>query len=204
MNKFKPPFKPRGQSYQDWFAYSVCGNNGTYIEIGAYKPVGKNNTFNLETQEQWRGFSIEFDERLKPLWEVCVERKNPICWGDAMQFNYKAQLESMNLPTRINYLSCDIEPPNNTFTALKKVIEEGIEFDCITYEHDLANPASAGMEDYNIISTEYLISKGYKVAVYGVYARDPSYHYETWFVKDDIDFPTISFDQWKKTMGILQ
>jgi hypothetical protein len=39
--------------------------------------------------------------------------------------------------------------------------------------------------------------------VRGVYAGVPEYLFETWFVKDDIDFPEMTFDQWKQAMGLV-
>lgn len=195
--------KRLSQAYQEYFAYSIGGKNGTYIEIGAYRPRHRSNTYTLEVQEGWRGFSIEYNVKHKQGWLECPERKNPIHWADAMTFEYHQEVKNLNLPSRINYLSCDIEPPNHTFTALKKVIEDGVEFDCITFEHDNSNLKSKkyAPEDYNVIATEYLLSKGYKVAVYDVYCNDPNYLFETWFVKDDVDFESMSFEQWKKSMG---
>lgn len=200
MKKLILTSKKRSQSYQEFFAFSIGGPNGTYIEIGAFKPVNKSNTYALETDQGWKGFSLELNQKYKAHWEGCVERKNPVCWENAITFDYKSQIEKLNLPTRLNYLSCDIEPPGNTFEALKRVIEQGIEFDCITYEHD--NYANPNGPDYNIIATEYLKSKGYKVAVTDVYASDNTEAiFETWFVKDDIKFTETSFTNWKKEMG---
>ena len=193
--------KKRSQSYQEFFAFSIGGPGGTYIEIGAYKPVNKNNTYALETDQKWKGFSLELNQKYKGHWDQCVERTNSVYWENAITFDYKLQLEKMGLPTRLNYLSCDIEPPANTFAALQRVIEQGIEFDCITYEHDnYANPKGP---DFNIISTDYLKSKGYNIAVTDVYAAgNKEAIFETWFVKNDIKFPTMTFEAWKKEMGI--
>jgi hypothetical protein len=47
---------------------------------------------------------------------------------------------------------------------------------------------------------DYLNLKGYKVAVYDVYCNEPTYLFETWFVKDDIDFDSMSFEDWKRSM----
>ena len=188
--------KKRSQAYQEFFAFSIGGAAGTYIEIGAFKPVSKSNTYALETDENWKGFSLELNQKYKAHWNECKERVNPVCWDNAITFDYVAQIKKMKMPTRINYLSCDIEPPANTFSALQRVIEQGIEFDCITYEHDnYANPKGP---DYNIIATEYLESKGYKVAVTDVYASgNTEAVFETWFVRNDIEFPKVSFEQWK-------
>jgi hypothetical protein len=189
--------KKRSQSYQEFFAFSIGGPGGTYIEIGAFKPVNKSNTYALETDQKWKGFSLELNQKYKAHWDACKERVNPVCWENAITFDYRLQLEKMGLGKRLNYLSCDIEPPKNTFAALQRVIEQGVEFDCITYEHDnYANPSGP---DFNIIATEYLVSKGYKVAVTDVYAAgNTAALFETWFVKDDIEFSTTTFNQWKK------
>ena len=188
--------KKRSQAYQEFFAFSIGGPAGTYIEIGAFKPVSKSNTYALETDQKWKGFSLELNQKYKGHWDQCVERTNPVCWDNAITFDYVAQIKNMKLPSRINYLSCDIEPPANTFAALQRVIEQGVEFDCITYEHDnYANPAGP---DFNIIATEYLESKGYKIAVTDVYASgNTEAVFETWFVRNDIEFPTMTFEQWK-------
>jgi hypothetical protein len=198
----KYPYKSRGQAYQEIFAWSVGRSGGTYIEIGAYKPVSKNNTFNLEVHEGWRGFSIEFNEKLREHWDNCKERQNPIFFADALTFDYAGKVQELGLPQRITFLSCDIEPPRNTFTALQRAIEQGIDFDCITFEHDNYAKKKRGDEDYDVLAREYLATRGYRVAVSDVYCKQPEYQFETWFVKDDIDFAQCTFDQWKARMGL--
>lgn len=194
-------FKSRSQAYQDYFAATVAKNK-TYVEIGAYKPVHKNNTHNLETVLGWQGFSIELNQKWKPLWEECTERKNKIFWESALEFDHAAAVKSLELPNRIGYLSCDIEPPANTFAALQRVIEQGIQFDCITFEHDNYVKKKRGDLDYDVVAREYLTSRGYKVAVTDVYNKSPEFAFETWFVKDDIPFNTMTFDQWKKSINV--
>jgi len=198
----KYPYKSRGQAYQEIFAWSVGRSGGTYIEIGAYKPVSKNNTFNLEVHEGWRGFSIEFNEKLREHWDNCKERQNPIFFADALTFDYADKVQQLGLPQRITFLSCDIEPPRNTFAALQRAIEQGIDFDCITFEHDNYAKKKRGDEDYDVLAREYLATRGYRVAVSDVYCKQPEYQFETWFVKDDIDFAQCTFDQWKARMGL--
>jgi hypothetical protein len=127
------------------------------------------------------------------------ERKNKIFWESALDFDHAAAVKSVELSTRIGYLSCDIEPPANTFAALQRVIEQGIHFDCITFEHDNYVQKKRGDLDYDIVAREYLLSKGYKVAVTDVYCKSPEFLFETWFVHNDIDFQTTTFDQWKKS-----
>ena len=182
------------QADQDLFALSIIGQSGTYIEIGANRPIKNSNTYNLEVNNGWKGFSIELDQSHQRYWKKAPERKNRVYWESALSFDYVAALKENNLPMHINYLSCDIEPPFNTFTALKRVIEQGITFDCITFEHDLYNYSQ---EDYNKIATAYLLDKGYKVGVTGVYLpENPTYIFETWFVREGINFTPSTFDEW--------
>lgn len=191
--------KLRSQAYQDLFALSLIGENGTYIEIGGHKPVKNSNTYNLEVFKNWKGFSIEFDTGLKKYWNKCPERKNKVYWEDALTFDYLTAVEENNLSKHINYLSCDIEPPNNTFTALKRVIEQGITFDCITFEHDLYQ----SKKDFNVIATDFLLSCGYEVAVTQVYYKHSINHFETWFIRKDLYTNTLTFDEWKKINNLL-
>jgi hypothetical protein len=197
-------FNKKVEAKQDRFAYGLGGTNGTYIEIGAYKPEHKNNSFSLEMLHGWKGFSLEFNEKLKAHWDQC-DRKNKIYWADAMTFDYLAALKENNMPTRINYLQVDIEPPENTFTALQRVIEKGIICDGITFEHDKYR----NDVDYDVIATEFLKEHGYKVAVKNVLTRkkdNPTVmlNFETWFVKDDIDFETMEWTDWMEKYVSVQ
>jgi hypothetical protein len=123
-----------------------------------------------------------------------------VYWEDAITFDYEKALISNLLPKHINYLSCDIEPPVNTFSALKRVIEQCISFDFISFEHDRYQCS----EDYLTIANEFLSNYGYKVAVYDVYFEVPTNVFETWFVKDIVKFDTISYADWLATIAASQ
>lgn len=194
------PCKSRSQAMQDIFVYNVLGERSTYIEIGAYKPVHKNNTYVLDANLQYRGFSVELNQRWQQAWQACTERQNPIYWADALTFDYATQCEDLGLGRHLGYLSCDIEPPTNTLAALKRVISQGLSFDCITFEHDKANPEFADLLDQNIEqqATEFLAQHGYQVAVRDVWAgKNQQWLFETWYVSDKIDWPTLDFTEWR-------
>lgn len=185
---------PTSQVHQDLFALKTAKNK-TYIEIGAAGPIKYNNTYLLE-KNGWNGFSIELNQSRVDQWfEDWSDRKNKIYCDNAITFDYIEALNKNKLPTHIGYLSCDIEPPENTFAALKRVIDQGIIFDCITFEHDKYQSEV----DYDPIVTEYLKEKGYKVAVKDVYRwRKKPCYFETWYVHNDIDFRETTFDKWKR------
>ena len=183
------------QSGQDQFAYNISGSNGTYLEIGAHDPVINSNTFNLEVKCNWNGISIEYDKSFQMSWGDNKLRKNNVVWDDAFNINYSSLIKQRELPNRLNYLSCDIEPAENTFNILKKVISSKLNFDFISFEHD---KYSIGNK-YEDLSIEYLKNYNYKVAVKDVYSRNKRYKiYETWFVNNDIDFEEMDYSVWKE------
>ena len=183
------------QSGQDQFAYNISGSNGTYLEIGAHDPVINSNTFNLEVKCNWNGISIEYDKSFQMSWDDNKLRKNNVVWDDAFNINYSSLIKQRELPNRLSYLSCDIEPAENTFNILKKVISSKLNFDFISFEHDKYSIGSK----YEDLSIEYLKNYNYKVAVKDVYSRNKRYKiYETWFVNNDIDFEEMDYSVWKK------
>lgn len=186
--------QPLSQVHQDIFALTTAKTN-TYIEIGAANPIKYSNTYRLEVMEGWKGISLELDMRRQEQWLEHSERKNKIYFEDAITFDYISALKENNLDTHIGYLSCDIEPPENTFKALQQVLGQGITFDCITFEHDKYQSEV----DYDPIATEYLASKGYRVAVRDVYRwRKRPCYFETWYVHESIDFEETTFDVWRE------
>jgi len=196
----KQGFKWRkcSQAQQDRWALNLIGNKGTYVEIGGHLPAKRSNTYNLEVGHGWTGFSVEFDKKYKTHWDECPERAGNIYWADAMTFDYALAVKKHNLSTRINYLSIDIEPPENTFKALKKVINDGLTFDVITFEHDRYQSD----KDYHQIACDFLLPKGYKIAVQDVWHKKQERQFETWFVNKDIDHPHITYNEWLKSVNI--
>ena len=191
FNKQKDCFSQAGQ---DQFAYNLIGQNGTYLEIGAHDPIKNSNTYNLETKCNWKGLSIEIDTSYKNSWQKLQERKNTILWKDAFKVNFLTELNKIGISNEIDYLSCDIEPPENTFKILKLLIEIKLEFSFISYEHDKYNYG----DKYEKIAKEFLLRNGYKIAIDNVYSRNKEYKiFETWFVNRKIDFQEVNYQQWK-------
>jgi hypothetical protein len=188
--------RTNSQSLQDIFAMSIQGDR-TYLEIGANHPSIHSNTYQLEVNAGWRGVSIEYNTDLMPDWKNQNKRKQPICFGDALIFDYDTVLTQYGFPKHLTYLSCDIDPPKHTFTALKRILNQGFSFDCITYEHDLY----CTDRNYDLMSRKLLESHGYKVAVYGVFPfGKPQDHFETWYVRKDIDITPCHFLEYVKRL----
>ena len=183
------------QSGQDQFAYNLSGSNGLYLEIGAHHPIINSNTYNLEVKCKWNGLSIENDISFKNAWDNSNERKNEVIWDDAFNIDYNKLIKNKNFPDRLDYLSCDIEPAENTFNILKKIINSGLSFSYISFEHDKYNIGSK----YEDLSIEFLKENKYKVAIKDIYSRNKKYKvFETWFIKNDINFENVNYSIWKK------
>ncbi len=183
------------QAGQDLFALELFGDEGSYIDIGAGVPIKDNNTYKLEVEHNWKGYSVEILEHYKDLWNNCKERKNKIYWVDALTFDYKKAIIENNLNTNIDFLSCDIDPQEKTFLALKKLINDGIKPKLITFETDFYREE----KDYSILAYEFLKPFGYKYAVKNVYSNLKKRKiFETWFIKSDINFETLDYSKWVK------
>lgn len=184
--------KSEAQAAQDLFALDVCTLK-SYIEIGGNHPRRINNTFNLDFNHGWKGFSVELIEKWSGAWSKS-SRNNTCYFKDAITFDYLAALKEQGMDTKVGYLSCDIEPPDNTFAALQRVIGQGVEFECITFEHDWYNYPDT---NFNEQATAFLKKHGYKVAVRDVFCKKSWLPYETWYVREDVAFEEIDFQQWR-------
>ena len=205
MKFFKSFFyktSPYSQAGQDLFAYELFGNNGTYIDIGAGEPQSGNNCYMLEVKKNWEGFSVEYGDsnqkkinELKLRWKKYPERKNLVYWENAISFNYKKGLIENSLERDIEFLSCDIDPQENTFLALKKVIEDGVRPNYIAFETDFYKEKI----DYSDLAIKFLKPYGYKIGVKNVFSNlKKNKIFETWFVREKLDYKTIDYQDWIK------
>ena len=185
------------QAGQDLFALELFGKNGTYIDVGSGEPKIGNNTYLLEVENNWKGFCVDFDKDYEKLWKNCPERNNKVYWEDATKFDYSKGLSENNLPNKIDYLSCDIDPQEKTFIALKKVFQDGIEPKLITFETDKYREKI----DYEKLAIDFLYPNNYIVAVKDVYSGlKKNKVFETWFINKNINFNHINYKEWVKKL----
>ena len=166
------------EAYQDMFVLSMLNGkrNGTFIEVGAGRPFYGNNTALLEQQFNWRGISIDLDER-----QVSNERKTPFLIKNALEIDYGKIIRELNLGPAVDYLQLDCDPPEVTFEILKKIPFDDFKFKVITYEHDFYNTDRKELREE---SRKYLESKGYLLVVNDI-APDEWRNYEDWYVHPD-------------------
>ena len=190
------------QAGQDLFALELFGKYGTYIDVGAGEPINLNNTYLLEVNNNWKGISIDYGdhnqrkiEDLKRLWNNCKERKNKIYWANALTFDYKKKLEENNIKYDVDFLSCDIDPQENTFLALKKIIYDGIRPKYIAFETDFYREKI----NYSDLAYKFLKPYGYKIGVKNVFSNlKKNKIFETWFISANVKFNTIEYFTWVK------
>ena len=166
------------EAYQDMFVLSILNGktHGTFIEVGAGRPFYGNNTALLERSFNWRGISIDIDER-----QVTNDRKNPFLIKNALEVDYIKIIRELNLGPVVDYLQLDCDPPEVTFEILKKIPFDTYKFRVITYEHDYYNTDKKELREE---SRNYLKSKGYMLVVNDI-APDEWRNYEDWYVHPD-------------------
>ena len=176
------------QAGQDLFVLSILGGkkNGFYIEIGGADPFDSNNTFLLESDYSWTGFSIELDNPLVSRYNYF--RKNQCFCSDATNFDFLDSLKKLNFPLQVDYLSVDIDPVENTYLALTKCPFDKFRFSVITFEHDLY----ASGPEYMELSRKFLNTHGYQLVVKNVKCHGRTF--EDWWVDPNI----IQESSWRK------
>ncbi len=129
-------FDTYSQSCQDVFVRLMLNNKnkGFYVEVGAYDEIDHSNSYILERDHGWSGFSLEIDEvAVKDFNSI---RSNKCICCDATKFDFLSYFEGSNCPPQIDYLSLDIEPADQTLSVLKQLPLDKYRFSVITYEHD--------------------------------------------------------------------
>ena len=187
-----------GDLWQDMFVLSILDGkeNGTYLEIGAAEPYWLSNTVILEKEFGWKGISLELDHGKVDFFNR--ERTNPCFCGNALIVDYQNMINRSGLGSVIDYLSVDIEPPENTFAALKSIPHDKLKFRVITFEHDLYTGGEAPRVREE--SRKFLTDLGYHMVVNDVAATNRSV--EDWYVMPNlVDMSIVNMFQSNKDLN---
>lgn len=174
--------RSQSQSYQESFVLNVLNEkkNGIFLEIGGHDPVSLSNTYLLEKEFGWSGFSLEIERKFSRKYNR--KRLNPSICADATSFDYLDYLETNGYPEIIDYLQVDIEPAYQTLAALLRVPIDKFKFRVITFEHDVyADPDNQRVLD---VARTVLSSYGYLLVAGNV--KNHGNPYEDWFVHPDL------------------
>ena len=154
---------------------------GIYLEIGAGSPHDSSNSFLLEAQFSWSGISVEYNEALFKAFTS--QRKNKCILADATTLDYRNLLNEEGFPLQVDYLSLDIDPPSNTYRALKRCLDSQRRFSVITYEHDKYYYGDRYMK----LSRELLHSSGYTMVAGNVKVFGKEF--EDWWIDPSLIAP---------------
>ena len=164
---------------QDLFVLGALAGrrDGYFLDIGAAMPIENNNTFLFERDYGWTGLMFEFDPRY---WNALyTTRSATLITQDATDIDYRALFEKHNVPKVIDYLSLDIDPPDNTMKVLRALPLDEYIFSCVTFEHDSYWFGDSVRRE----SRELFEKHGYTLKVAD--APCPLGPYEDWYIHED-------------------
>jgi hypothetical protein len=172
-----------GQAEQDKFVLHVLKQkrNGYFVEIGSNHPVSINNTYLLETQYDWKGILVEYEDRFLPLYQQYRPASIPVI-QNAVQVDYKTLFQENNIPTAIDYLQIDLEANNGstiqTLENLNTHVFNTYTFATVTFEHDIYHTNFGNTRQR---SREIFADRGY-VSVFQDVNNMGINPYEDWYV----------------------
>lgn len=178
--------KSYSQANQDIFVRIMTNNkkNGTFLEIGSNDPIIHNNSYILETENNYRGIMVEYDKSFEEKYKIY--RPNSIyILNDAQNIDYKTFLQNNNFPYEIDYLQIDLDVDNrstlNTLELLNDSILDVYKFATITFEHDIYN---GNYYNTRNISRNIFYNKGYELIFpdVSVYWEGKYSQFEDWYV----------------------
>ena len=106
-----------------------------YLEIGAGDPIKVSNTYLLESQFNWKGLSIDINQ--KHYNNFKQKRENSLLVADSTSLNYKSLLQENNFPQTIAYLQIDVYYSEDAYKTLCAIPFAFYKFCSITYETDV-------------------------------------------------------------------
>jgi len=149
---------------QDLFALGLLPHGETFLDIGSGGPINCNNTYTLE-KNGWKGICVDniTDELLgeeHPNLESSYKeaRESQFFNMDACSEEF-IRLITETYPSKIiDYISLDID--DSSLHCLGKLMENGFNFKCMTFEHDLYNRKAMNfVTKYQ--SKDILLDRGY-------------------------------------------
>jgi hypothetical protein len=110
-------------------------------------------------------------------------RKQPAVVKDATSVNFNRFLSGLDMPTDIDYLQIDCDPPEVSYQVLLNIPFDDYRFAVITFEHDIYADDTKAIQGK---AAKYLESYGYICVVNNVSPDDTNRPYEDWWVHPDL------------------
>jgi hypothetical protein len=162
MNNYIRTLNFKSEIGQDRAVYDILGPkyDGTFVDIGCARPIVISNTFLFEATFNWRGIAVDIQEYVDNEGQTWKSHRpqTKLVIDDALKIDYSRLFKENDMPTTIDYLSLDLEPPDLTLECLYKIPFDEYNFNVITFEVDeyRENGKNRAIE-----SRKYLSDRGY-------------------------------------------
>lgn len=169
------------QAWQDEFVANILNfkKGGYYLDIGSGVPNAQSNTYFFDSELNWKGVCVERGSDYNVMY--ADKRTCHFINDDATKIDYKTVLDTNVFPSKMDYLSVDID--ENSALALKQLPLDNYRFSVITIEHDSYRfDDSLKNEERNILS-----GKNYRLLLPDVLVplgcgMGPNLSFEDWWV----------------------
>lgn len=163
-NPFRKKYitRPYSGEKQDEFVYYALVKNmkdpGYFLDFACGHPVDHNNTYLLEMLAGWSGLAIDNSKTV--FWSQ-YRHLSEFINGDVYDPNLFKQIKANLKTTLVDYISLDVDCAGTQLThlAFDAIINAGVEFKCMTLEHE-------SFKHGDIVSgptRQILLEKGYKM-----------------------------------------
>lgn len=183
---------------QDEFIYNLFGKkrNGFFLDISCGNPIIGSNTYSLEKYQGWQGFCFDISD-CESMFEWSKKRTSRFIQSDATSPELtNFLLGAIPNGTVVDYVSLDVDAAgtNLALLALQRVLEAGVKFKAMTFEHEcyIHGP---GIRDQ---ASAMLQSQGYIPLFSDVklwIENNPSASFEDWWIHPEY------FDQSVQSAG---
>lgn len=162
--------------FQDMFVLSLLNGKrgGTYVELGSCDPFVNNNTALLETKFDWKGVSIDKEEKFA--YDFSCKRNNTVICADAMHVNYEDLFHQLCMDHEVDLLQIDCG--RFSIGVLKNIPFDQYKFNIVQFAH---NHTESGQSSSRDEQRAFMTEKGYKLVVNDV-ASSPTTSFEDWWV----------------------
>ena len=175
------PHRSYSKECQDLFAYYLIGEEGTFLDLGCWHPDNANNTMLLE-EIGWHG--LLFDVNLEAINKCKNRRLSKSFCIDVSSDVFELVLEAHWKTQCFDYISLDVD--SASLKVLENILSMGIEFKCLTFEHDYYLIGEALRKP----SRDLLKRFGYILLFEDVKLSDGSI-WEDWWIKPDAFVPEL-------------